>query len=130
MMEGMGNPQMELAAVTIDCSDAARLADFYAKLTGGEVTYSDAEQGYGQTQFGGATLNFQEVHSYTPPQWPGQEHAQQFHLDLRVPDLEVAVGHAMGLGATQALDQPSAESYRVMIDPDGHPFCLCPPSAG
>ena len=53
-MEGMGNPQMELAAVTIDCSDAAKLADFYARLTGGEVTYSDADQGYGQTQFGGA----------------------------------------------------------------------------
>ena len=120
---------MELAAVTIDCSDAENLANFYANLTGGEVTYQDAEQGYAQMKFGDATLNFQEVHSYTGPQWPGQEHAQQFHLDLRVQDLESAVNHAQGLGATQAIEQPSAEHYRVMIDPDGHPFCLCPPSA-
>lgn len=120
---------MELAAVTIDCSDAEALANFYAKLTGGDVTYSDAEQGYAQTQFGGATLNFQQVHSYTQPQWPGQEHAQQFHLDLRVDDLEAGVSHALTLGATQAMEQPSAEHYRVMIDPDGHPFCLCPPAA-
>ena len=65
---------MELTAVTIDCSDAERLADFYAKLTGGEVTYRDAESGHAQTTVGSGTLNFQQVHSYTPPQWPGQAH--------------------------------------------------------
>lgn len=121
---------MELVAVTIDCSNAENLADFYAKLTGGEVTFSDADMGYAQTTFAGATLNFQQVHSYTPPQWPGQGHAQQFHLDLRVQDLAAAVDHATQLGATEALEQPNADDYRVMIDPDGHPFCLCPPSAG
>ena len=119
---------MELVAVTIDSSNAANLADFYAKLTGGEVTFSDADMGYAQTKFAGATLNFQQVHGFTAPQWPGQEHAQQFHLDLSVEDLDDAVEHAKGLGATEALEQPSAEDYRVMIDPDGHPFCLCPPS--
>ncbi|MGV8846528.1 VOC family protein [Tessaracoccus sp.] len=120
---------MELIAITIDCSDADRLADFYAKLSGGEVTYSDAEYGYAQATVAGNTVNFQKVHSYTPPQWPGQEHAQQFHLDFRVGDLDAAVAHAISLGATKALEQPS-DGYAVMIDPDGHPFCLCPPSDG
>lgn len=121
---------MELTAVTIDCSDAERLADFYAKLTGGEVTYRDAESGHAQTTVGSGTLNFQQVHSYTPPQWPGQAHPQQFHLDFRVDDLESAVTHAESLGASQALEQPASDQYRVMMDLDGHPFCLAPSSAG
>ncbi len=126
----MGTSQMELAAITIDCSDAIRLANFYAKLTGGEVTYSDPESGHAQTTVGSGTLNFQQVHSYTPPQWPGQEHPQQFHLDFRVDNLESAVARALGLGASQAFDQPASDQYRVMTDPDGHPFCLSPSSDG
>nr|WP_231123471.1 VOC family protein [Nocardioides sambongensis] len=52
---------------------------------------------------------------------------QQFHLDFRVPDLESAVARAEGLGATVAAEQPEDATWRVMLDPDGHPFCLCPP---
>ena len=42
--------------------------------------------------------------------------------------LGAAVEHATGLGATEAPVQPAPEAYRVMMDPDGHPFCLCPPA--
>ncbi|MDO5736232.1 MAG: VOC family protein [Propionibacteriaceae bacterium] len=124
----MTQPKMELLAVTIDCSDADRLANFYAKLSGGEVTYSNEEYGYAQATVGGSTVNFQKVHSFTPPQWPGQEHGQQFHLDFRVDDLAAAVAHAIELGAAKAIEQPGDDGYTVMTDPDGHPFCLCPPS--
>lgn len=124
----MGTSHMELTATTIDCSDAIKLADFYAKLTGGKVTYSDPESGHAQTTVGSGTLNFQQVHSYSPPQWPGQEHPQQFHLDFSVENLDSAVEHALGLGASEALEQPASDQYRVMIDPDGHPFCLAPSS--
>ena len=75
----------------------------------------------------GSTLNFQTVENYSAPQWPGQEHPQQFHLDFRVPDLEAAVAHATSLGATVAEGQPEGTTWQVMLDPDGHPFCLCPP---
>lgn len=119
---------MKLYAVTIDSSDAGRLADFYAGLTGGEVTHRDDEQGHAQTSVTGGTLNFQRVHSYTPPQWPGQEHPQQFHLDFQVDDVAAAVDTATKLGAFRANEQPNAEHYTVMIDPDGHPFCLSPSS--
>ncbi len=40
-----GPPHMELMAVTIDCSDTERLADFCTGLTGGEMAYSDADYG-------------------------------------------------------------------------------------
>ena len=123
-------PVTELLAVCIDSADAAALATFYADLTGGEVTGNYPEYGYAQAEVLGSTLNFQTVADYSAPQWPGQEHPQQFHLDFRVPDLEAAISHATALGARVAERQPAPEvgmNWRVMLDPDGHPFCLCPP---
>lgn len=114
---------------TIDCSDASRLARFYADLTGGEVTadYPEIMDGIAQTKTLGITLNFQGVKDYSPPAWPGQERPQQYHLDFQVPDLERATKHSLGLGASRAAEQPNEKLWRVMTDPDGHPFCLCPP---
>lgn len=125
-MEGMATPHIELNAVTIDCSDAGRLADFYANLTGGEVTHRDDESGHAQASIPGGTLNFQRVNSFSPPQWPGQEHPQQFHLDFQVDAVDAAVDRAKRLGAVEAIEQPSPEYYTVMMDPDGHPFCFSP----
>lgn len=122
----MATPHISLTAVTIDCSDAGRLADFYAELTGGEVTYRDDENGHAQTSVSGGTLNFQAVNSFKPPQWPGQEHPQQFHLDFSVDDVDSDVQRATDLGAFRAIEQPAPEQYTIMIDPDGHPFCLSP----
>nr|WP_278260008.1 VOC family protein [Nocardioides convexus] len=97
-------------------------------MTGGEVTGEYPEYGYASASVLGATLNFQTVQDYAAPQWPGQEHPQQFHLDFQVPDLEAATEHAVGLGARVAEEQPEGATWRVLTDPDGHPFCLCPPS--
>lgn len=124
------SPVTELIAVCIDTSDAARLAQFYADLAGGEVTGVYPEYGYAAASVLGSTLNFQTVADYARPQWPGQEHPQQFHLDLRVSDLDAAVEHATRLGATVAPQQSEEGGWTVMLDPDGHPFCLCPPPAG
>lgn len=121
------SPVTELLSICLDTSDAARLAQFYADLTGGEVTGVYPEYGYASASVLGSTLNFQTVADYSRPQWPGQEHPQQFHLDFRVPDLDAAVAHATSLGATVADGQPEGMTWQVMLDPDGHPFCLCPP---
>ena len=45
------------------------------------------------------------------------------HLDVGVRDLAAAVEHAEAAGATVAGYQPQ-DDVRVMLDPDGHPFCL------
>ncbi len=121
------HPVTALIAFTIDSSDAARLANFYADLTGGTVTGVYPEYGYAQMEYGDATFNFQTVADYSRPQWPGQQHPQQYHLDFRVSDLQAAVDHATSLGATVAPEQPGGAAWQVLIDPDGHPFCLCPP---
>jgi hypothetical protein len=46
------------------------------------------------------------------------------HFDFQVGDLESAVADALALGATLAAEQPQ-ENVRVLLDPAGHPFCLC-----
>jgi hypothetical protein len=46
------------------------------------------------------------------------------HFDVQVGDLDDAVGEAVALGATLADHQPQ-ENVRVLLDPAGHPFCLC-----
>jgi hypothetical protein len=46
------------------------------------------------------------------------------HLDFQVGDLESAVEEARALGARDA-DAQFQPNAHVMIDPAGHPFCLC-----
>ena len=47
----------------------------------------------------------------------------QVHLAIRADRLKSAVEHAASCGATQAPVQRQPE-VRVMLDPEGHPFCL------
>jgi hypothetical protein len=48
---------------------------------------------------------------------------KQFHLDLKVDDIPAAEQAAVALGATAPERQPG-ETWRVLLDPDGHPFCM------
>jgi hypothetical protein len=58
--------------------------------------------------------------------WPPVDGEQRpmMHLDFQVCDLDSAVEDAVALGATLAASQPQ-DNVRVMLDPAGHPFCLC-----
>ena len=68
---------------------------------------------------------FQFDPHHEPPTWPSEPGSptQQLHLDLGVTDLEAAVADALELGARLAAHQPQ-EDVRVLLDPEGHPFCL------
>jgi hypothetical protein len=46
------------------------------------------------------------------------------HLDMIVEDLDKGEEVALSLGASKADHQPG-ETFRVLLDPAGHPFCLC-----
>ena len=46
------------------------------------------------------------------------------HLDVIVDDLDVAEAAVLDLGTTKHGHQPGT-SFRVFLDPPGHPFCLC-----
>jgi len=118
-------PGMAIArfpSIVIDCPDAAASAAFYATMldwkTEVKADLVDIRADYGQC------ISFQTVEGYTAPTWPSQEVPQQMHLDVVVDDLDTAEAEVIALGATKAEYQPGT-TFRVMLDPAGHPFCLC-----
>jgi predicted enzyme related to lactoylglutathione lyase len=106
----------------IDCPDAAALATFYGTLLDWKVELSD---GWGEIRAeNGNCICFQQVEDFRAPEWPGQQVPQQLHLDVVVDDLDAAEPEVLALGATRHEHQPGT-SFRVFLDPAGHPFCLC-----
>lgn len=106
----------------IDCPDASALATFYGALLDWEVSGS---AGWATARAGsGQKISFQQVQDYTPPVWPNQDVPQQLHLDVMVDDIEDAEKAVLELGATKHDFQPG-KTFRVYLDPAGHPFCLC-----
>jgi predicted enzyme related to lactoylglutathione lyase len=106
----------------IDCPDAAVLAQFYATMLDWEVKTSE---GWADIRSdSGQCISFQQVEGYTAPIWPDQRVPQQMHIDVIVDDLDAAEAEVVGLGATKHQHQPGT-TFRVFLDPAGHPFCLC-----
>src|ERR1700759_3419445 len=105
----------------LDCVDPRELADFYATLLGWKVEMNDDGWAFAIADYGDQ-IGFQKVEQHTPPQWPGQEVPQQMHLDLSVEDLDEAEKVVLDLGATKHDHQPGT-TFRVYLDPAGHPFC-------
>lgn len=106
----------------LDCPDPASLATFYGALLDWPVKVDDdwaeirAEHG--------DSIGFQQVDGYVPPDWPSQTAPQQMHLDVTVDDLDAAERAVLELGAVKHAHQPGT-TFRVFLDPAGHPFCLC-----
>jgi hypothetical protein len=46
------------------------------------------------------------------------------HFDVVVDNLDKAEEEVLAIGASKADHQPG-ETFRVFLDPAGHPFCLC-----
>jgi hypothetical protein len=109
----------------LEAPDARALARFYADLLGWEIAKNEPEYAAIGPSDGVAYLAFQTAPDYVRPVWPFREGSQQImmHLDFQVSDLEVAVAHALELGAQDAEHQPQT-NLRVLLDPAGHPFCL------
>ena len=111
--------------VVLDAEDAHALAAFYRDLLGWTIAKEEPEDVALLPPDGVAYLAIQTNHHYVRPVWPDDGHSQQMmvHLDFEVDDLEAAVASAVASGAEPAGHQPQ-EDVRVMLDPDGHPFCL------
>jgi catechol 2,3-dioxygenase-like lactoylglutathione lyase family enzyme len=128
---------MSVGAVTISTARPGLLARFYSAMLGWPYVREEpprpgAPDGTGYAlvcppdDVVGMALNFDYDPGYRRPSWPsvaGEQSVTQ-HLDVGVADLDSAVSWAVECGATLADHQPS-EDHRVLIDPDGHPFCLC-----
>lgn len=124
-------------SVVLETPDADRLAQFYIRLLGwsyrtrdgGWVTIGPGAVGSTENDGGPDHLGFNTSPEYRRPVWPPVDGEQQMlqHLDFCVgsgpEDLATAAERARAAGAVDAGFQPQ-DDVRVMLDPDGHPFCL------
>lgn len=94
------------------------LAEFYPRITDGEVTFSHPF--WATMECAGGRGDFQTVDDCAPARWPGQ--TALIHLDFLVDDLEEA--QRVAAGATRFSVQPNVEHCLVFADPGGNPFCL------
>ncbi|WP_205528388.1 VOC family protein [Desertimonas flava] len=130
----MERPKMRVSGPTLDARDPLALADFYCRLLGWTVARSEGPRpgnpptdGWAMLREPGGRmkLEIQWEPLYQPPTWPAADGAQQMmmHLDVGVADLADGVAWAEQHGAIKATFQPQ-DDVRVMLDPEGHPFCL------
>jgi catechol-2,3-dioxygenase len=117
-----------MRSIVLDCPDPRVLAEFYRELVGGEITPAD-EEWVNLRDGGTVILSFQRVADHRPPDWPDGDPPQQLHLDVTVDDIDAAEERTLALGATKHRVQPGESeedgTFRVYLDPAGHPFCLC-----
>ena len=111
----------QFPSFVIDCPDPGALATFYGALLDWKV---DISSDWAEVRTEGQCISFQPVADFTPPRWPGQDAPQQMHLDVIVDDLDAGEKAVLELGATRHDHQPGT-TFRVFLDPAGHPFCLC-----
>ena len=109
--------EVVLGNVMVDCGDEQSLREFYASLLGWERCEL---YGHPAVRSGGVVFLFQQLEGYTRPIWPEEEGKQQkqMHFDFQVE-------RALSLGAVPAGAQFGGEDFVTLLDPSGHPFCLC-----
>jgi predicted enzyme related to lactoylglutathione lyase len=112
--------------IAVEAPDPAELASFYSELVGWHIRHQEPGTTILAPPEGSIYIVFQEAADYEAPVWPPKEGSQRpmMHFDFQVGELDSAVSEAVALGATLAQHQPQ-ENVRVLLDPVGHPFCLC-----
>jgi len=120
-------PDLTIGDLMIDCAHPERARDFYAALTGYEKLI--AWDCPAIKTDNGLTILFAETDvPHAPPVWPEEPGKQQkqFHLDIGVGNLRRAVKQAIRMGGVRPAKQyNNTRKIVTMLDPDGHPFCLC-----
>jgi catechol 2,3-dioxygenase-like lactoylglutathione lyase family enzyme len=112
-----------LQLIAFDTPDVRRDAAFYAALADLKEVGAVNEEWLTMAGASGPLLAFQLAPDHVAPRWPDQAHPQQLHTDWVVGDLAAEVARAESLGATRL--PGGGDTFTVMADPAGHPFCLC-----
>ena len=110
----------------VEAPDPGVLAAFYSRLLDWPVVHQEPGTAIIKPSQDSVYMVFQLAEGYVPPTWPAGpgEQRTMMHLDIQVDDLDAATADAVALGARVAEFQPQA-NVRVLLDPAGHPFCLC-----
>ena len=109
---------MRLSTVSIDSSDAARLANWWADVLGGTIN-AFPEAGFWNLSaegLAGQHLGFCQVDNPTPGK-------NRLHLDFFVPDRSAAVAELVELGAKVVYDGDyQGLTWTTLADLDGNLF--------
>ena len=119
------NNEVVLGNVMVDCDDEKKLQKFYSELLGWEMCELFARPAVRSST--GIVFLFIEEEDYIRPVWPEEEGKQQkqMHFDFQVDNVLEMVRKAELLGAVKAESQFGGNDFVTMLDPAGHPFCLC-----
>jgi hypothetical protein len=108
--------------VVIDCARPDVLAEFWARVLGGEPVARDDAWWYvvppGWTQ-----LSFQKVPEHKTVK-------NRLHLDVLVDDIGTATAQAEAIGARRVggMHRGEAGSFQVLLDPEGNEWCVVKPA--
>jgi hypothetical protein len=113
---------IEVLALTIDCADAAKLAQFWAEALGRTVNPGATEQrariAAADVATTGPLLSFQQV-----PE--GKTVKNRLHLDLGSADMGAETERLLALGATRLWDVERGDfRWTTFADPEGNEFDL------
>jgi len=117
--------EVVLGNVMVDCDDNQKLRRFYSEMLGWQACeLFDLPAVLSKT---GVAFLFIQEEDNVPPVWPEKPGAQQkqMHFDFQVENVPEAVERAQRLGARLAAEQFGGEDFVTLLDPAGHPFCLC-----
>ncbi len=117
-----------VSALTVDCADPAKVAEFWRVMLGGEVV---PFPGYDVVSLRatGITLDFVKVDEAKANNVKASKN--RWHLDLASTDHAKTVDQAIAAGASLSEDICVAERFTVMRDVEGNEFCIlrhAPPS--
>lgn len=117
--------EVRLGNVMVDCGDEQALQRFYGQLLNWETTTLFGRPAVRSAE--GVVFLFCQEEDYVPPVWPEKDGCQQkqMHFDFQVDSVPEAVEKALKLGAVKAPAQYGGEQFVTLLDPAGHPFCLC-----
>ena len=110
----------------LEAPDPEALGAFYSTLLDWPVVHQEPGTTVIKPPQDAVYMVFQRAEGYVAPVWPPAPGDQRpmMHLDIQVDDLDVSTADALALGARLADVQPR-DNVRVLLDPVGHPFCLC-----
>lgn len=111
-------------SINIDCTGVEELRAFYAQLTNWDRDFhwtALIPENRMVVHFMGCDFE------YVPPVWPEEPGRQQkqMHFNFQVDCLPSTVDEAIRLGAKKTIQQYGGERWVTLLDPEGHPFCLC-----
>lgn len=112
---------LHVEMITIDCSDPATLAGWWAQQFDGTTHDLLADEFTVVTLSEGLQLGFQKV----PDPTPGKN---RVHLDFGAGDVEEEVSRLIAAGAVEVGRHSFGDDFRwvVLADPEGNVFCVVP----